>query len=97
MENPDILAELSRPGPARPRLCIGFAAETDDLEAKARGKLAAKGCDWIVANDVSDPAVVGGPDNAVTVIDSQGADAWPKASKTAIARRLARRIAETLS
>jgi phosphopantothenoylcysteine decarboxylase/phosphopantothenate--cysteine ligase len=96
VENPDILAELSRPGPSRPRLCIGFAAETGELEAKARAKLVSKGCDWIVANDVSDPGVVGGADNSVTVIDSQGADAWPRASKTAIARRLARRIAEAL-
>ena len=97
VENPDILATLSRPGPGRPRLCIGFAAETGELEASARKKLLAKGCDWIVANDVSDPSVVGGEDNAVTVIDSQGADAWPRASKTAIARRLARRIAEALA
>ncbi len=96
VENPDILAELSRPGSHRPRLCIGFAAETGEMEAKARGKLAAKGCDWIVANDVSDPGLVGGPDNTVTVIDSQGADAWPRASKTQVARRLARRIAEAL-
>jgi phosphopantothenoylcysteine decarboxylase/phosphopantothenate--cysteine ligase len=97
VENPDILALLSRPGPDRPRLAIGFAAETGDLEARARAKLASKGCDWIVANDVSDPGVVGGADNAVTVIDSQGADAWPRASKTAIARRLARRVAEALN
>ena len=97
VENPDILATLSRAGPRRPRLSVGFAAETGDLEAKARRKLAAKGCDWIVANDVSDASVVGGEDNAVTVIDSQGADAWPRASKTAIARRLARRIAEALA
>ena len=97
VENPDILAELSRPGADRPRLCIGFAAETGDMETKARRKLAAKGCDWIVANDVSNPGVVGGADNTVTVIDSQGADAWPRASKTKVARRLARRIAEALN
>ncbi|HEY5411082.1 MAG TPA: bifunctional phosphopantothenoylcysteine decarboxylase/phosphopantothenate--cysteine ligase CoaBC [Caulobacteraceae bacterium] len=97
VENPDILASLSRPGPQRPRLSIGFAAETGALETAARKKLQAKGCDWIVANDVSDPSVVGGEDNAVTVIDSQGADAWPRASKIAIARRLARRIAEALA
>ena len=97
VENPDILASISRPGPGGPRLCVGFAAETGELESSARKKLLAKGCDWIVANDVSDPSVVGGEDNAVTVIDSQGADAWPRASKTAIARRLARRIAEALA
>jgi phosphopantothenoylcysteine decarboxylase/phosphopantothenate--cysteine ligase len=96
VENPDILASISRAGAERPRLCIGFAAETGELEAMARAKLAAKGCDWIVANDVSDPSVVGGEENSVTVIDSQGADPWPKSSKTAIARRLARRIAEAL-
>ena len=97
VENPDILALLSQPGPRRPRLVVGFAAETGDLEAKAKAKLASKGCDWIVANDVSGPGVVGGQDNAVTVIDSQGADAWPRAAKTVIARRLASRIAEALT
>jgi phosphopantothenoylcysteine decarboxylase/phosphopantothenate--cysteine ligase len=95
VENPDILATLSAPGPERPRLCIGFAAETGDLEAKARDKLAKKGCDWIVANDVLEEGVVGGTENMVTVIDSQGADHWPRASKTEVARRIARRIAES--
>jgi phosphopantothenoylcysteine decarboxylase/phosphopantothenate--cysteine ligase len=97
VENPDILATLSAPGPQRPRLCIGFAAETGDLEAKAREKLARKGCDWIIANDVLEAGVVGGGENAVIVIDSQGADAWPRSSKTAVARRLAQRIAEALA
>jgi phosphopantothenoylcysteine decarboxylase/phosphopantothenate--cysteine ligase len=97
IENPDILAALSAPGPLRPRICVGFAAETGDIEAKAREKLKRKGCDWIVANDVLQDGVVGGDDNAVTVIDSQGADAWPRAPKAAVARRLARRIAEALA
>ena len=93
-ENPDILQILSAPGPSRPRLVVGFAAETGDVEAFARAKLARKGCDWIVANDVSSQ---GAEDNTVLVIDSQGADPWPRASKRDVARRLARRIAEALT
>ena len=97
VENPDILASLSAEAPGRPRLVVGFAAETGDLEAKARDKLARKGCDWIVANDVGQDGVVGGEENTVLVIDSQGTDAWPRASKSAIARRLAERIAGALA
>ncbi len=97
VENPDILATLSAPGPLRPRLTVGFAAETGDIEDQGRQKLARKGCDWIVANDVTQAGVIGGEDNAVTVIDSQGQDRWPRAAKTAIARRLAQRIAEALA
>jgi phosphopantothenoylcysteine decarboxylase/phosphopantothenate--cysteine ligase len=76
---------------------VGFAAETGDLIAHAQAKLKKKGCDWIVANDVSQEGIVGGEENQVTIIDSQGADPWPRASKTAVARRLARRIAEALA
>jgi phosphopantothenoylcysteine decarboxylase/phosphopantothenate--cysteine ligase len=97
VENPDILATLSAPGPSRPRLTVGFAAETGELLAHARAKLARKGCDWIVANDVSQAGIVGGEDNEVVLIDSQGADPWPRASKAAVARRLAQRIAEALA
>ena len=96
-ENPDILRLLSEPGPGRPRLTVGFAAETGDVQALAREKLVRKGCDWIVANDVSQAGVIGGDDNTVTVIDSQGADPWPRSSKVEVARRLARRIAEALA
>ena len=97
-ENPDILQILSAPGPSRPRLVVGFAAETGDVEAFARAKLARKGCDWIVANDVSSlEGVIGADENTVLVIDSQGADPWPRASKREVARRLARRIAEALT
>ncbi len=96
VENPDILAQISAPGPRRPRLTVGFAAETGEIEAKARAKLARKGCDWIVANDVAQEGVVGGDHNQVLVIDSQGADAWPRASKDEVAQRLARRIGEAL-
>ncbi len=94
VENPDILAALSVPGPGRPRLTVGFAAETGDIEAKARDKLKRKGCDWIVANEAGE---AGGDDNAVIVIDRKGADPWPRAAKTDVARRLAQRIAEALA
>ena len=97
VENPDILATLSAPGPLRPRLTVGFAAETGGIEEKAQAKLRRKGCDWIVANDVSQEGVVGGDRNAVVVIDGQGAEAWASASKAEIARRLAARIAGALT
>ncbi len=95
-ENPDILATISRSA-NRPRLVIGFAAETDDLMANAMGKRERKGCDWIVANDVS-PATgtMGGTENAVTLITDDGADVWPRMSKDAVARQLASRIAIAL-
>ena len=96
-ENPDILATVSK-GPNRPGLVIGFAAETDDVVANATAKRARKGCDWIVANDVS-PAtgIMGGSDNAAVLITAEGADPWPRMSKTETARELARRIAEALA
>ena len=93
IENPDILAGVAAPGPNRPRLVIGFAAETGDLEANARAKLSRKGCDWIVGNDVSDE-VFGSDGNTILLVTASGAEAWPRQSKTAIARRLAARIAE---
>ena len=96
-ETPDILATLSRPGAGRPRLVIGFAAETNDVEANARAKLARKRCDWIVANDVSRAGVMGGDENAVTLISDKGAEAWPKASKAQVAERLAQEIARALT
>jgi phosphopantothenoylcysteine decarboxylase/phosphopantothenate--cysteine ligase len=94
-ENPDILAALSAAGNARPRLVVGFAAETDDLEKNARAKLAKKGCDWIVANDVS-AGVMGADDNTVKIVTAAGVDAWPTMSKVEVARRLAARIADAL-
>lgn len=95
-ENPDILAEVSK-GPKRPRLVVGFAAETTDVVAHATAKRARKGCDWIVANDVS-PAtgIMGGSENAVTLISDAGAEAWPRMGKDEVARKLAARIAEAL-
>lgn len=96
-ENPDILATVSKLGAGRPRLVVGFAAETETVEAHARAKRARKGCDWIVANDVS-PAtgIMGGVENAVTIIDAAGAEAWPRMGKDEVARRLAARIAAAL-
>jgi len=97
VENPDILAAVSAPGPGRPRLVVGFAAETNDLEDNARAKLARKGCDWIIANDVSDPVIMGGDDNQVLLVTHQGVERWERASKGDIARRIAARVAEALA
>ncbi len=97
VENPDILATLAATGPNRPKLVVGFAAETNDLEANARAKLARKGCDWIVANDVAEDGIMEGDEDEVLLVYPQGTDAWPRASKTEIAARLAMRIAEDLT
>jgi phosphopantothenoylcysteine decarboxylase/phosphopantothenate--cysteine ligase len=97
VENPDILATLSARGKRRPKLVVGFAAETGDLEAQARAKLKRKGCDWIVANDVSADGIMGGDENEVLLISKAGTDCWPRASKAEVARRLAERIAEDLA
>ncbi len=96
-ENPDILAEVSQMTKGRPPLVVGFAAETDDVIANATAKRARKGCDWIVANDVS-PAtgIMGGSENAVTLISEDGSEAWPRMGKDAVARQLADRIAAHL-
>ena len=88
VENPDILSEVAKSA-ARPRLVIGFAAETDSLIQHAQDKLSKKGCDIIVANDVSPGTdVMGGEENTVHVVRSTGVESWPKASKTEVARRL---------
>ena len=89
--NPDILAELAR-SPERPPLLIGFAAETDDIVENARAKLSAKGCDWILANDVSGD-VMGGERNRVHLVTQDAVEDWPEASKAEIARRLIGHIA----
>jgi len=97
IENPDILASVSAPGPRRPALVVGFAAETTDLDANARSKLSRKGCDWIVGNDVSDD-VFGADGNTVTLFTRDGkADSWPRLSKREVAERLAARIADHFS
>ena len=96
VENPDILAALSRRGGDRPRLVIGFAAETDDLVANATAKLKRKGCDWVIANDVSGGAVFGEDENRVHVITGGGAEAWPRLGKDEVAERIAARVAAHL-
>ena len=96
-ENPDILAHVSKLAERRPKLVVGFAAETEAVEANAAAKRLRKGCDWIVANDVS-PAtgIMGGAENAVTLITAEGSEAWPRLPKDEVARRLAARIAAAL-
>ena len=95
--NPDILATIAAAGPSRPRLVIGFAAETDDLMANARGKLVRKNADWIVANDVSpETGIMGGAENAVHIVSAAGIETWPRLAKDDVARRLVRRIADAL-
>ena len=96
VENPDILATLAK-DPRRPKLVVGFAAETNDVEDHARAKLARKGCDWIVANDVSQPGVMGGDENAVAIVSAKGVERWERLAKGAVARRIAERIAKELS
>ena len=97
-ENPDILKTISNWGKARPRLVVGFAAETDGVVAHATAKRQRKGCDWILANDVRpDTGIMGGRENAVTLITADGAESWPRTSKTAVAQQLAARIAAALN
>ena len=95
VENPDILATTGH-APNRPRLVIGFAAETDTLIANAEAKLAKKGADWIVANDVSE-GVFGEDKTHVHLISHAGREDWGPSSKAEVASRLAARIAESLS
>jgi phosphopantothenoylcysteine decarboxylase/phosphopantothenate--cysteine ligase len=98
VENPDILAEVAGLAEGRPALVVGFAAETGELRARAEAKRARKGCDWIVANDVSPgTGIMGGRENAVTLITPAGAEEWPRMDKHEVARRLAARIAEALA
>ena len=97
-ENPDILKTVSALKKGRPALVVGFAAETENVLANARAKLKRKGCDWIVANDVSGGAasVMGGDMNRVTLITADGADAWPLMTKDSVAARLAEKVATAL-
>jgi phosphopantothenoylcysteine decarboxylase/phosphopantothenate--cysteine ligase len=97
VENPDILAALAAPGPARPKLVVGFAAETQALEANARAKLKRKRCDWLLANDVSKAEVFGGDANAVSLATRKGVTPWPERTKAAVAERLAAEIAKALA
>jgi len=97
VENPDILAAIAG-AEARPLLVVGFAAETEDVVANAAAKRQAKGCDWIVANDVSPGSgVLGGDRNTVHLVTAAGVESWPTMSKVEVARLLAERIAAALA
>ncbi|OEJ63745.1 bifunctional phosphopantothenoylcysteine decarboxylase/phosphopantothenate--cysteine ligase CoaBC [Magnetovibrio blakemorei] len=97
VENPDILAALSRPGERRPQLVVGFAAETENVLEHARAKLAKKGCDWICANDVSpSTGTFGGDQNTVQLVTRTSVEDWPSQSKFHVAKQLATRIAAHL-
>jgi phosphopantothenoylcysteine decarboxylase/phosphopantothenate--cysteine ligase len=97
-ENPDILATLAAAGPRRPRLVVGFAAETERVVEHARAKRLKKGCDWIVANDVSAATgTFGGDRNTVHLIRADGAEDWPTLSKLEVAERIAERVAAALA
>jgi phosphopantothenoylcysteine decarboxylase/phosphopantothenate--cysteine ligase len=97
VENPDILSTIAHRKSGRPPLVVGFAAETDNVIANAKAKLARKGCDWIVANDVS-PAtgVMGGDSNTVHLVTADAVEDWPPQSKEDVARALIARIAAAL-
>lgn len=97
-ENPDILASVAQMKTGRPALVVGFAAETDDVIANATAKRARKGCDWIIANDVSaETGIMGGSENDVTLISDTGSEDWPRMSKAQVADKLAHRIAQALT
>lgn len=95
VENPDILAGLAR-NPRRPRLLVGFAAETEHVIEHAQSKRKRKACDWIVANDVSGD-VMGGANNTVHLVTADGVESWATMTKDAVAERLAARIMDALS
>jgi phosphopantothenoylcysteine decarboxylase/phosphopantothenate--cysteine ligase len=94
-ENPDILASLAK-HPNRPKLLIGFAAETEKIVEHAQAKLTKKGCDWIVANDVSGD-VMGGANNAFHIVTKDGVESWPESAKDVIARKLMEKVANALA
>jgi len=98
VENPDILASVARRNAKRPKLVVGFAAETEDIVANAKAKLAKKGCDWIVANDVSqETGTMGGDRNSVHLVTADSVESWPNQSKDEVARALVARIAAALA
>ena len=94
VENPDILADLCR-SPKRPKLVIGFAAETENVLENAKAKLARKGCDWIIANDVSGD-VMGGEANTVHVVKASGVESWERMAKEDVAERLAGLVLQSM-
>jgi phosphopantothenoylcysteine decarboxylase/phosphopantothenate--cysteine ligase len=93
-ENPDILATISKPGPQRPALVVGFAAETEKLEEHAIAKRARKNCDWVVANNVGGTGIMGGDENEVLLITATGMESWARMGKTALAQKLSTKIGE---
>jgi phosphopantothenoylcysteine decarboxylase/phosphopantothenate--cysteine ligase len=98
VENPDILAAIAHRNHARPKIVVGFAAETDDVLAHARKKLDAKGCDMIVANDVSpSTGIMGGDKNTIHIVTRDGVDSWPTLDKDEVARRLVAQLARDLA
>jgi phosphopantothenoylcysteine decarboxylase / phosphopantothenate---cysteine ligase len=98
VENPDLLATVAKLTERRPRLVVGFAAETENLIANAQAKLARKGCDWIVANDVSpEGGVMGGDRNTVHIVTRDGVESWPAMDKNDVATALVARIADALT
>jgi phosphopantothenoylcysteine decarboxylase/phosphopantothenate--cysteine ligase len=97
-ENPDILASVAKLNDRRPSLVVGFAAETEKVVQHARAKLAKKGCDWIVANDVSPQSgVMGGDNNTIHLVTASDVEHWPTLGKDEVARRLVDRIAQSLA
>ena len=97
MPNPDILASLAAPGPQRPALVVGFAAETEQVIQHAEEKLKKKGCDWILANDVSpETGIMGGDSNTIHLVTANGVEHWPPQSKAEVATMLIQRIAAAL-
>jgi phosphopantothenoylcysteine decarboxylase / phosphopantothenate---cysteine ligase len=98
VENPDILATIAKRKTQRPKLVIGFAAETENLLANATAKLAKKGCDWILANNVSaESGVMGGDRNSITLVRASGVEAWPTQGKDEVAAMLVARIADAIT
>ncbi len=97
VENPDILSTIAHRKKERPKLVIGFAAETENVAANAKVKLAAKGCDWILANDVSpQTGIMGGDSNTIQLVTAKGVEAWLPQSKEDVAAMLIARIADAL-
>ena len=97
-ENPDILSTFAHLGAERPALVIGFAAETDNVLENARAKLDRKGCDWIIANDVSpETGIMGGSENAIHLIRKEGVESWDRMNKSEVAAHLVEKIAAALS
>src|SRR5205085_11736377 len=98
VENPDILKSIAARGNDRPTLVVGFAAETENVVANAREKRGRKGCDWILANDVSPASgVFGGDRNTIHLVDGEGVEDWPMMTKEEVATKLAGRIADRLA